>query len=287
MTLHHYTKFMNIYLYGSIHIGLCAMAMSWQTYYLLDNKGTPDIMYLMAVFMGTTGFYAYHRLADLPKLMDLHPGEKYKNISGIRNSILVISILCSLTSLILFFFLKFVFMVILAIGSTITLLYSHSLSRRVKKLREMGYLKIFLIALVWGAVTALIPSLESGTKSNISMLVFLERSLFIFALTLPFDIRDLRIDQQIKVRTIPMLIGKQTSLTLALLILLCIQPAINYYLVRVGIYQNVHFMILFATNIIISWFVWRSGKIEKDFYFTGILDGMMLFQPIAILILSA
>ncbi len=64
-----------------------------------------------------------------------------------------------------------------------------------RRLRELPGFKIFLISVLWAMVTVTLPAIESGAFGTMEGAVLtLERFLFIFAITLPFDIRDLPFD---------------------------------------------------------------------------------------------
>ena len=77
------------------------------------------------------------------------------------------------------------------------------------------------MALVWAFITVTLPLVE-GRQFLVptDALLFLERSVFIFAITIPFDIRDLKVDQHIEVKTIPSAIGEQGAKRLAIGLLL-------------------------------------------------------------------
>lgn len=72
--------------------------------------------------------------------------------------------------------------------------------------RSFPFIKIYSIALVWGGVTVLFPL--SGALVNYvdKWLYFIQVVLFIIAITIPFDIRDVATDEK-KIQTIPQLVG--------------------------------------------------------------------------------
>src|SRR6185369_13593853 len=96
------------------------------------------------------------------------------------------------------------------------------LAKGSKNLRGVKLLKIFLIMYVWAASTVVMPAV--GTELPIFqrdvVLLFIERALFIFAITLPFDIRDYESDIKNKVVTIPGIIGIRSTRVLAFTCLL-------------------------------------------------------------------
>jgi len=82
------------------------------------------------------------------------------------------------------------------------------------KLREVGVWKIFLIATVWAVVTVGLPitQLDNPPQWKDAAWLLAERWLFIFAITVPFDVRDLSTDASKGVRTLPSVLGWQRAL---------------------------------------------------------------------------
>jgi len=282
-----WSKSVTIYLYGSIHIGFGAFLMSVLTVVLTKSQGpyTYPYDYLLAVFFATTGLYCLHRLSDLDKLSIINPNAKYVEISSVKSVIKIISYVTLVSGGTLFLFQTLWIQLILAVGAIITYLYSHPIFKRIKKLREFNFLKIFLIAGIWGLVTAFIPCHLNGLDWVATTVLFVERSIFIFALTLPFDARDLEVDKKMKIQTIPGFLGYKNSLNLAIFLLLVFCSLFIYWSCLLGNYSEFEGLVLFATNIFVSILVWFSYK-KNDFYHTVILDGMLILQPLIIIFLK-
>ena len=80
-------------------------------------------------------------------------------------------------------------------------------------LRTIPYIKIYLIALVWCLSTVLLTATENNLVISIDVILSLiSRFLFIVAITIPFDIRDIKFDA-LTLKTIPMLFGVEMSKT--------------------------------------------------------------------------
>ena len=158
---------------------------------------------------------------------------------------------------------------------------------RGKRLREIGLLKLFLIAFVWGAVTVLMPAVHAGwhwQSANVWLLLA-ERSLFILAITLPFDLRDVLIDRLLQVETVPSRIGPKATIRLSVGLL---AGAWWLELIRVLFFQHTALMhwqplvglgvaLLVATVLIV-----RKPQMDDDTYYFGLLDGMMLLQAVLV-----
>jgi hypothetical protein len=92
-----------------------------------------------------------------------------------------------------------------------TIFYSIPIYRTQTNLRGVTTLKLFLIAFTWAGVTVLIPLLQQEISFEQEVwIIFLQRFLFILAITIPFDLRDLNYDR-IELKTLPQIIGTKKS----------------------------------------------------------------------------
>lgn len=98
------------------------------------------------------------------------------------------------------------------------LLYVFPVMRGIR-LREIGIWKIFLIATVWVVVTVGLPITQLEIRPQWMEIIWLlaERWLFIFAITVPFDVRDLSTDASKGVRTVPSVLGWQRALLVSMM----------------------------------------------------------------------
>ena len=80
-------------------------------------------------------------------------------------------------------------------------------------LRRIPLLKIFIIAYGWANVTVILPLLEAEQSIFTAkvLLEFSNRFLFIFIITIPFDIGDYFSDKKANIITIPILLGINKS----------------------------------------------------------------------------
>jgi 4-hydroxybenzoate polyprenyltransferase len=83
-------------------------------------------------------------------------------------------------------------------------------------LRELPFLKIFLIATSWTTTSVVILLFENNVIIDQSvMLAFVKRFLFVLAITIPFDLRDYRFDS-VKMKTFPHVFGYNASKKIAI-----------------------------------------------------------------------
>jgi 4-hydroxybenzoate polyprenyltransferase len=259
-------------LYSNIYIALAALALSLQTILLL--KGEANLFLLGEIFSASLAVYALHRLVGLHKLGKMPLDERFSQIFRQKKSILILFILSAIASGILFFYLQSETQIALIIAALPAFAYVVPLLQG-KRLRDISYLKIFLVASVWASVTVILPCLEMGFFfSPLLLMLFVERAIFIFAITLPFDIRDMEIERMLAVKTIPERIGVQKTIYLSCS-LLFIWTLLVYF-----IYPVLLAMIFSGLALLTALLVIACRRAQPDYHYTAFLDGTMLLQGI-------
>lgn len=89
----------------------------------------------------------------------------------------------------------------------LTGLYAIPVLPKAKNLRNLGGLKIFVVALVWAGATVILPSLTSNNSITWDIWIeSLQRFLFVLILIVPFEVRDLKYDHE-DLKTLPQRYG--------------------------------------------------------------------------------
>jgi len=245
---------------------------------------------LLVVGFSTMACYVLARLAALEEMSQMF--RKAQNRTQLFYLLCTFLFTTSIACFYLFWQLKTSIQIVLILSGVITVLYTLPLipsKNGWKKLRDIGMLKIFLIAIIWTISTAILPILQSNTsfESPRTWLIVLEKLLFIFAITLPFDIRDMNYDQSRKLKTIPLLIGIDNTLKLSYVCLAVLGfiAIINYLLLP----NDPQFFLLIAllisyrsTEILIE-----QTKVDRpDQFYTGFLDATILLQFVLVWVAS-
>ncbi|NJN33941.1 MAG: UbiA family prenyltransferase [Saprospiraceae bacterium] len=153
---------------------------------------------------------------------------------------------------------------IVGIG-TVSLLYILPIFKG-RRLRDFSYLKIILISLTWASVVVWIPTAAVGRGfSVIEVLLFLEKMAFIFAITLPFDIRDSTSDAAAGVKTIPLSIGVEKTKKIGFYAI-TLSLSIIFILTYFGVYSVFHYFAI-AVTLILSYFLIEKTDETKPIYF--------------------
>ena len=274
--LNRYRKFINLILYSNLWIAACALAMALQTKWLLSgNISLTNLEWF--ILCSTLSLYAVHRLTGMVKLKAFADKGRYAVISRFRNHIAIYAIISAIAGAWFYFQLDLKLQIHLALTGVISLGYVLPVLGTGKRLRDIHYLKIFLIAITWAWVTVVVPALSSIKSWNIWLtLLTLERVIFIFAITLPFDIRDFQIDVHTGVKTIPGYIGMVGTKKLSIV---CLASALLLAALNLGhIYTWETFTGFLISILLTGVIIWKADKVRHDYYFTGLVDGTMVLQ---------
>ena len=177
---------MNLYVKGSIHVALSVFSMSSLSLLSL-NKNISEPQLLIVFFAS----YVYYNLIKFAPV-----GFKGTNQPTIFWNWLKLSTLLSL--LILLYLVKDLSKdswLILALSSFFGVLYVQKELLPIS--RENGWIKAFLVSLVWALITAVLPFtlLHEDWFGLEIILLFFSHFFLVLALLVPFEIRDMSVDQ--------------------------------------------------------------------------------------------
>lgn len=281
-----FQKITDAFIYTNLLIALCAVCMICQTYLLLGQVMIMDeLLYL--VFAATMATYILARLMGLWQMKQTE--NKHKMWMGRHEKVLILLlILTALVCLGLFLALQRAVQIGILISGVLTILYLVPLIRvkgRWWRIRDVGLSKIFLIALMWALVTVVLPVLNAKIQlvQPFVALLFVERFLFIFAITLPFDIRDMDYDTDYQLQTIPLKIGVQKTLFLAygcILLAVCIM-LFNFAMFSTLFFKKIpafYLLALTTAYLIATYIISRTDSDKPDQFYTGWLDFTMIVQ---------
>jgi hypothetical protein len=192
----------SFYIKSSIHVALAVVALAVVT--MLEFNIDTNLSILLFIFFGTVTAYNFIKYATVAKL-------RHRSLSLNLRVIQVFSFLCFIG--LIYFAFKQPLSVLIASGvlGLVPLLYEIPLLPRAQNLRSLSGIKIFVIAFSWAGVTVILPALTGDVIYIYPVFItFIQRCLFIIVLTLPFDIRDLGLDEP-QLGTIPQIYGAESA----------------------------------------------------------------------------
>ncbi|WP_405573041.1 hypothetical protein [Winogradskyella sp. Asnod2-B02-A] len=212
-------RILNFYLNSSIHVALAASALTWVTLIELDLKLDKYLLYF--VFFSTITGYNFVKYFGVAKF-------HHRNLAAWLKVIQVFSFIAFLAMCFVTFYLELNTLILIGILGVVTFFYAipvmlpkNYLFDDHKNLRQIGGLKVYVIALVWAFTSVFLPVVNEAVSINTDVMILgLQRFCYVLVLMLPFEIRDLNYDS-LKLATIPQKIGiKKTKIIGVLLLLL-------------------------------------------------------------------
>ncbi len=276
--MHLLRKITDLLFYSNLYIAIAATLMLHQTL-LLQYNLTSLLPISGLVFCATLFLYAVHRIVGIQQLSEFQDSGRYEVIHKFRTHIIFYAVVSMLGGIYFFFQLRWATQILLVAFAVISLGYAIPfLGNKKLRLRDIAFTKIFLVAIVWAGVTVALPAfeLQKGWHPSLTWMM-LERAFFIFAITLPFDIRDLKVDEHSEVKTIPAFLGIQKTKLLSLFLLGCCF-GFSFANFQLGTYTNgtlIALGISFATTYLLIHFATPE---RDDYFYTGLLDGTMILQ---------
>ncbi len=154
-------------------------------------------------------------------------------------------------------------------------------------IRQVPYMKLWVIVLAWVMSTAMVPlidivDLNSGDDRLSTLFFILQQASFIVALTIPFDVRDLSTDLPLQ-KTLPMVLGVDRSIKFAQQAMLAafLFAFFNYL---IGFFAFPQMLVQLGISVL-GYFVVARGKTPRNaLYYSIVLDGMILLQGAAVLL---
>lgn len=285
-SLRHIADFL---LFSNVFIAICAVAQGLVTYKLLGIK--PDKHVLALLFCSTLALYNFSVLMSKPAEPRRSPFRRVRWIFSHYRLTISLTIVAIVSVSVLIFFLKIPSIILLSFLGLISIAYNiplFSLNERKFGLRNIPGLKLFLIAIIWSFSCVLLPIVEGSARHLVdikvadTVLLVGKRFLFIAAITVPFDIRDLFQDKHFNLKTIPVMLGERKAYLFCQL-LLVIYVSLLLMFTRDF---NADFWALTVTAAVSGWLILKSEIKKDEFYYFGFLDGTMILQFLMILLFN-
>src|SRR5690606_23775080 len=225
-------KIFNFYLDANIHVALGVYALVQVT--LIEYQLPYDESISLALFFGTIVEYGFIKYASLAKHY-LFLKQRYLKLIQFFN------FTCAIIAMYFVSQLNLKTVIAAAALVLVAFLYVVPAMTTKKNLRNLKGIKAFVVSLTWSVSTVLLPLLNSDIPITSEVFVDLvQRFLFVLALMIPFEIRDLRFDEP-NLRTIPQVLGVGGSRSLGMLLLL--------FFVLFGFLQTT----INATSLYVEW----------------------------------
>ena len=232
-------------------------------------------IYFLFIFTGT--FIGYY-IATLP------PEIKITNTNFKINESKIILTIAFILVLVLLVKLSFPVFQLLQYGlaSILSIIYYTQFttkSRTFEGLRSVYLLKNFSIALAWAFVTS--PILMENSDS---ILLFLQRFLFLFALSVSIDLRDIKKDKIRRIVTFPIQHGFRKTKGVAIILLLLSTTLVYFYTCHLS--SNSLLIASITSGILSILGILNLNEQSTNKQYLLLVDGNLLFHGILFFIFA-
>ena len=251
-------KIRDFWVHAHFHVATAAVSLYALYAALTGSKINP--LYAGWLFFVTVAYYTFLRLHHRKSLRECL-AQWY---ASHRRLLWVLWLLSLLAAGIFFWFLeKSIQWKIILTGLVAIFYHTDTRPKSILSLRNTGILKILIISLVWASVVAWVPFSPSVSGIN-RVVLFMHAFLFVLLWTIPFDIRDLALDEG-ALKTIPLIFKEKTFryVLLAGMIYWCV----TFYLFRLfpgpeaGIFAAGGFLLMAA--------VYFSRFFGRQYFYTA------------------
>ena len=251
-------RIFDFYIFSNIHVAFAAFGLTKIT--LLNYKIESNLLPWF-VFFSTIASYNFIRLYKIYKIKRW----VFKFIRDNKKGIVALTILSALLVVYLGFSLKRNTLLTLLPFGLFTLFYVVPIPIKRNStwaLRKVTFLKLFLIAFSWAGVTVLIPMVnyEIDIQYN-ELVIFTQRFLFMVAVTIPFDIRDMNFDDR-RLKTLPQAVGIQKSKVFGLFLMMVFM-GLEFLKVPT---EEAHFTIHLIIALLSLLFLFRATVLQGRYY---------------------
>ena len=263
-------SFIRFLVFSNVWVAFGVLTLALNSELLL---GTANHQISKFVFFATVFAYNFQRVIRVKKGAD-HMRKEWLLTHKIAVYSLIL--LGGIMSGYYFFEFQIITQIAIVFSGVLSLLYPFGL-------RKVPFSKIFVIALVWTISTMLLLLLENNiliTQNDV--LHLMSRFLFVFAITIPFDIRDLKYDAQ-NLQTIPLFFGVEKARFMAVIaVFICGIIAIFQSLENALISSNLLALILLY--FVASIFIAKSDESKGEMYFSFWIESLCILAYLFLII---
>ena len=255
-------SFIRFLVFSNIWVAFCVFALALSSELLLENTNHKISHF---VFFTTIFTYNFQRVVRVKKGAN-HMRKEWL----LTNKIAVYSLILLGGIVGMYYFFKFQISTQMAIifSGVLSLLYPFGL-------RRLPFSKIFIISLVWTISTMLLLVLENNIPITYNVILqLMSRFLFVFAITIPFDIRDLKYDAQ-NFKTIPLFFGVQKSKIIGVLALI-ICGIISFFQSLENDLILSNLLALILLYFVASIFIVKSEESKGEMYFSFWIESLCI-----------
>lgn len=288
------TKVARAFFFGNLFYGLCTVSLSIETNLQLGIALNRFPFYLL-VFLATIVYYgriyyktSFHISSDARSAW-------FRNHQPLIRIALIVCSVGILLDVLYMIAKNFrvlvefppVVWLIVALVPVIGLLYTSRLFS-FRNLRQVGWLKPFIIGFVWAGVVTVFPFFFWQVKHPVinygslllPLLFWLQNFLFITALAVVFDIKDYPSDKNLGLLTIPARIGAAATLRLFIIPMCLLSFAVLTLFHLVAGFPISHTILQAVPYIALLLLVRNLATRKNLLFYLAAIDGLMFLKAV-------
>lgn len=158
-----------------------------------------------------------------------------------------------------------------------------------KSLRQIGWLKMTSLSFIWAFTTVALPVImlpgkgDLFTRSVFVPIAFLQRFVFVAALSLLFNIRDYKEDKEAGIRTLAVIMGETASLRFGKWVMTLLNILFTLLLLWTFELQDTTDYLAGFIPIALLFLLHQFFSSKKDAFFVIRNDGLMLVQALLLI----
>ncbi len=262
------------YVFANIHVALASYCLIRITFLEFDFENQSLAFF---VFFATILSYNMIRLVQLDRINSMMAIW----IRAHKKSLVLLNIM-ALFGLVYFAFdLNLSGFIALLPFVIATLFYVLPIKNKSSGLRQIPGFKLFLIAISWAGITLYFPIQEADFAVSNQWLFFVQRFLFLLAITIPFDIRDSQFDLR-DLATLPQVLGVNKAKIVAIMAILAFLGVDLFLLDISASIFKVHLLVALISMVLIGF----SSPIRNRFYTTFWVEAIPIVWYILLLLFT-
>ncbi|MBC9795563.1 hypothetical protein [Sinomicrobium weinanense] len=273
------TRVFNFYIEASVHVALSVYALTVITLLNFDMPYDENVCY--AVFYGTIVGYNFIKYGSEARRFYMVETRHVKTIQ-------YFSFICF--ALCVYYVLQLSVSSLVLLGGLVVLSFFYAVPfyTSVRNIRNSPGIKIFIVALVWSGVTVGLPVVNhydlfragGGAVRDVGI-EWLQRFLFVIVLTIPFEIRDMAVDD-LSLGTIPQKIGIGNAKSVAIL-LLCLVLVVEF-LKKNSFWPDV---VSLSVILVLMVLALRYSQVKQNKYYCSFwVEGIPVLWGLLLLLLN-
>ena len=266
-----FKKIANFFLFSNIFVAYCVVALCMSTEFLLGHY---SYTINCVVFFASLFTYNFQRLVRMRVQEEVSFRQQW--LQQNKFLIWVITVLSAISTVYFSLSLSYNSLRLLLPLGVIAFMYPLPLmywQGRWWRLREVPGIKIFLIALLWALVSVglLVEEHQIGWTTDV-WLLFIQRLCFVFAIAIPFDIRDMKYDS-LQMKTIPTVFGEEKARYIAYTALGMYELLVIVQFIFGDIIGIRALIALLCTSAATAYFLIKSTSDQGEYHFAFWVEG--------------